>query len=257
MTVMEKEDKYLMGQIEDKISQAEAGYMVTSTGFLDPHSHSLAERVCKSTGTAGITKVFTGGYEEAERVIMVCLPDYADLAETEEELLMVIEAKSKPGSRQLRHGDYLGSLTGLGLDRSVIGDILVRPDGADIIVLREIAEFLMTNYAKAGKSELTLREKSIRELIIPEGTKTEQSDTVASLRLDNIVASAFGLSRANAQEAIRRGIVFVNSREVLKTDSPVEEGDRIVLRGKGRVAIKEIGGTSRKGRIYVRFIIWS
>ena len=248
---MEKEDRYLVGQIEDKISQAVSGYMVTSTGFLDPHGRRLAEMASRQPGTSDIRKVFTGGYEDAERVILMCLPEYADRAETERELLMVIEATSKPGGRALKHGDYLGSLTGLGIDRSVIGDILVRPGGADIIVLREIGEFLMTNYAKAGRSELSLKEKEISELIIPETARTEITDTVASLRLDNMVASAFGLSRAKAQEAIRRGIVFVNSKECLKTDSLLEEGDKLVLRGKGKVALKSIGGESRKGRIYV------
>lgn len=248
---MEKEDRYLIGQIEDKISQAESGYMVTNTGFLDPHGRRLAEGVCKQPGSKDIRKIFAGGYADAERVILMCLPDYAEESETELDLLTVIEASSKPGGRALKHGDYLGSLTGLGLDRSVIGDILVRPNGADIIVLKEIAEFLMTNYSKAGRSELTLKEKPISQLIVPEMGRTEMVDTVASLRLDNMVAAAFGLSRANAQEAIRRGIVFVNSKECLKTDSMVEEGDKLVLRGKGKVSLKSIGGESRKGRIYV------
>jgi len=50
-----------------------------------------------------------------------------------------------------------------------------------------------------------------------------QKDTVASLRLDNVLSSAFSLSRAKAAEAIRTGLVFVNSAPAEKTDLQVME----------------------------------
>lgn len=90
------------------------------------------------------------------------------------------------------------------------------------------------------------------ELIVPEIDRKIVTDTVASLRLDNIVASAFGLSRGRAAEAIKGGIVFVNHVEVIKADAAVSEGDQITLRGKGKARLAEIGGRSRKDRIYVQ-----
>ncbi len=80
----------------------------------------------------------------------------------------------------------------------------------------------------------------------------ERQDTVASLRLDNIVASAFGLSRAKAAEAIRRGMVSVNSMEALKVDMEIKECDKIAMREKGKAVLAEIGGTSRKDRIRIK-----
>ena len=254
----EKDDRYLAGQIEDKIRQAAEYYMVTHTGFLDPHAYAVAQRICRGGSAPEIRKVFTGGYPEAERVILLCLPDYAAEEAADipggtaaAEVLTVIRASVKPGGRKLKHGDYLGSVLGLGLDRSAIGDILVREDGADLIVLKEIAEFLMTHYAKAGRSYLELEEKPLGELIVPEAQRQVCTDTLASLRLDNLVSSAFGLSRAKAQEAIRRGLVFLNSQEELRTDREFGEEDRVTLRGSGKVIVTEIGGRSRKDRIYV------
>ena len=81
----------------------------------------------------------------------------------------------------------------------------------------------------------------------------QKRDTVASLRLDSIVSSAFALSRAKAAEAIRRGIVSVNSVEALKVDQEISEGDRIVVRGKGKAVLAEAGGRSRKDRVIVTF----
>ena len=71
------------------------------------------------------------------------------------------------------------------------------------------------------------------------------------MRLDNVIASAFGLSRGKAAEAIGRGIVFVNHVEVTKADFQLKEGDKLTLRGKGKARLSEIGGKSRKDRQYI------
>lgn len=196
-----------------------------------------------------VRTLFYGGYEDAERVILINLPDYARLAD--ENPLTVIRACKAEGSRQLTHRDYLGSLVGLGIKRELLGDILVREDGADIIVLSDIAEFILSNYCKAGRTGLSLSQHHISELIVPEAERTRITDTVASLRLDSVAASAFGLARAKAAEAIGRGLVFVNHVEVTKPDFQVKEGDKITLRGRGKACLTEIGGRSRKDRVYI------
>ena len=166
------------------------------------------------------------------------------------------------GGRVLTHRDYLGSLLALGLDREVTGDILVRgPDektggGADIIVEEGVAEFIELNYGKAGRTNLTVEILPIDALDTGLVNIVEKRDTVASLRLDNVVSSAFAVSRSKAAEAIRRGIVSVNSVECLKVDQMIEEGDRVTLRGKGKIALAEVGGRSRKDRIIVTFNLY-
>ncbi len=255
-----KEDNFLLGQIADKIAQCENKYIVTATGFLDSHQQSLARIYCRKNfipvfeeegqgDPPPVRTVFYGGYEEAERVILINLPDYADLAA--EGPLAVIRAVKAEGSRELTHRDYLGSLIGLGIKREMIGDILVREDGADIICLSEIADFILANYYKAGRTNLSLTRHPIEELIVPEAKRTRITDTVASLRLDSVVSSAFGLSRGKAAEAIGRGLVFVNHVEAVKADFQVKEGDKITLRGKGKACLLEVGGRSRKDRQYI------
>ena len=178
------------------------------------------------------------------------------------ELLSVVRVTAPKGGRVLTHRDYLGSLLALGLDREVTGDILVRgPDaktggGADIIVETGVAEFIEMNYNKAGHTNLTVEILPIESLDTGLVNIVEKRDTVASLRLDNIVSSAFAVSRSKAAEAIRRGIVSVNSVECLKVDQMIEEGDRVTLRGKGKIALAEVGGRSRKDRIIVTFNLY-
>lgn len=256
-----KEDNFLLGQIEDKITQCENKYIVTHTGFLDSHQQSLARVYCRKAHIPVFDEepahenfpptrsIFYGGYEDAERVVLISLPDYAALEDYDP--LTVIRAVKADGSRELTHRDYLGSLVGLGIKRELLGDILVREDGADIIALADIAEFILMNYYKAGRTNLSLSQHPISELIVPQQKRTTITDTVASLRLDSVVASAFGLSRGKAAEAISRGIVFVNHVEVTKPDFQVGEGDKLTLRGKGKACLLEIGGRSRKDRQYI------
>ena len=75
---------------------------------------------------------------------------------------------------------------------------------------------------------------------------------MASLRLDSVLSSAFGISRAKAAEAVRKGITFVNSSQIVKPDFNVNEGDRLVIRGFGKARLAEIGGNSKKGRTYIK-----
>lgn len=46
---------------------------------------------------------------------------------------------------EYNHRDYLGGIIKLGLKREKIGDILVRKNGADIIIIKDVEEYLLTN----------------------------------------------------------------------------------------------------------------
>ena len=272
-------DGLLIARLEDKIRQASDNYMLTAGDFLDMHQRKIAADYCKSRKLP-VKYMFYGGYEEAERCMPVFLPDYIEMpasadsgkAESSEadsgvpeevaDLVRIVRVTAPKGGSALTHRDYLGSLLALGLDREVTGDILVRPadeksgGGADIIVETGVAQFIEMNYDKAGRTNLSVEILPIDRLETGVQNIAVKHDTVASLRLDNIVSSAFALSRAKAAEAIRRGIVSVNSMEALKVDQEIAEGDRIVLRGKGKVVLAETGGRSRKDRIIVTFHIY-
>ena len=247
---LSKEDQMLLASVNDKLDQAMSMYMVTRTNFLDMRQKTLVADAWKTMGKGQkeIRLEFFGGYEDAERTVAFFLPDYMEDLPAE---LCVIRAASPARGRKLSHRDYLGSLTGLGLKREVIGDILVGEHSADIIILDEIKDFLLLNYDKAGRTSLTLEAVSLDELKIPDRRVQIVKDTVASLRLDGVIASAFGLSRGKAAEAVKAGIVFVNGMQEDKIDSQVSQGDKLVLRGKGKAYLKEVGGRTRKDRIFI------
>lgn len=76
-------------------------------------------------------------------------------------------------------------------------------------------------------------------------------DTVASLRLDAVVASGFSLSRKRAAELIISGRISCNYRVCEKTDGIVRAGDVISARGFGKFVLTECDRKSKKGRTII------
>ena len=239
---MTKEEQYLISHSHDKCNECINKNMITATGFLDMHEQTIlaGERF-------GNRFVFYGGFDDAERKILCFLPDYLEQPEG----LSVLKAVHS-GYKKLTHRDFLGSLMSLGIKRENIGDILVSDNEAQIIIKDEIGEYLLSNFASAGKSSLSLELLPISELKISEAVAKEVSKTVASLRLDSVVSALFNISRSLSCEFIAAGKVFLNSREILKPDKPISEGDKITLRTKGKAVITSASGTSKKGRIIIK-----
>jgi RNA-binding protein YlmH len=84
----------------------------------------------------------------------------------------------------------------------------------------------------------------------------EKTDTVASLRLDAVLCAAFGLSRGRAAGFIEAARVSLNHEPCFSPAKEVAGGAVIAVRGLGRAKLLEIGGVSKKGRIFVRIGIY-
>ena len=197
------DDELIIAKTEDKVTQAADGYYLTNTGLMDTHEQAVARGVMNRA--PGVRCFLYGGYDDAERRMLVCMPKDYPLSDEEatEGLLKVLRVKKPAISRGLTHRDYLGSILGLGIERRLVGDILVRDDGADIIIVPEIADFLVKEYHQAGRTEVKTTVVELSDLIVPEGRTEIIKDTVSSLRLDSVISSAFRLSRGKAAEAIR------------------------------------------------------
>ncbi|WP_324823996.1 RNA-binding protein [Sinanaerobacter sp. ZZT-01] len=256
---MIKEDQILIAGIKDKICQCNEQYRMTYSLFFDTRQRNIIESYCKDLKV--FHYVLYGGYEDAERNIILFLPDYVLLKENNgiinyfktnpEDNPLALLHITYEGHRELTHRDYLGSVLSLGIKREKIGDILVREKGCDIITFKDIANFLVLNFEKAANMRLKTELSPIENLVVPEGKRVEIKDTVASLRLDNLVASAFSLSRSKASEAVLKGSIFVNGIQKMKPEFLMKQGDKLVFRGKGKSILKEIGKETKKDRIFI------
>ena len=155
------------------------------------------------------------------------------------------------GGESLTHRDFLGSLMGLGLTRGTIGDILVTESQCQVLALPKTAAFLLSDWESAGRVKLKTASLPLEELEIPAQTCKEIRDTVSSLRLDNVLAAGFSVSRGRAAEAVEKGAVQVNWAVCQKPDKPVAAGDTITCRGMGKCVLDSVGGPTKKGRLPV------
>lgn len=136
---------------------------------------------------------------------------------------------------------------GMGIVREKVGDILVSPESADLIVLDTVADFLLSSWNSAGRARLTVTEIPAAHLHIPEVRCEEVRDTVSSLRLDAVCSTGFRMARGKAVDMISSGHVQVNWRPCTKADKLLTEGDTVSARGFGKFQLAAVGGVTKKG----------
>lgn len=256
------ENKLLLAGIQDKYENFLDYYALVSTDFMSLPQQSVCSQFLRQM--PGVRGWLYGGYEDAERRMLIFMPDYIDVnneaelmeyfAENPDECPLVILSltyKAGAGAKELGHRDYLGSILGEGIKREKIGDILVRPGGAQVIAERNIAEYLALHYGKAGRTTLEAEILPISQVDSGIVKKEEMRTSVASPRLDNVVSAVFNVSRKDAVTAINQGRVFVNDIENNKPDYTLKDGEKLVLRGKGKAIYKGTSGTSKKGKTYI------
>ena len=125
------------------------------------------------------------------------------------------------------------------------------------VVEKTLVNYLTSNLTQIGAAPVSLTAITPEDLLQKEEKVKVINATVADLRLDAVAAAGYGVSRSRMADEIKSLNVKVNWKEAKKAAQPVVEGDTISFRGRGRVEVAEIRGTTKKGRISVvlkRFI---
>ena len=243
------EDRLTLAKVLDKAEQAANRNIPAATDFLSPQQRAQALDLLRLAGISESAYVLQGGYEGAERQVLQFLPDWME-PESAEAPIRCLRAVFRE-EEKLSHRDFLGSLMGMGIVREKVGDILVAPGSADLLVLEGVADFLLQSWSSAGRAKLRVSAIEPENLHIPTVQRKEVRDTVSSLRLDAVAASGFRLARGKAAALIESGKVQLNWRECVKPDKLLEAGDVVSARGFGKFELSEVGGLTRKGRISI------
>lgn len=242
------EERLLLAKILDRLEQSRSRNIPVCTDFLSPQEQASAMAVVRLAGIREDGVAVLGGYPNAERRVLLFLPDWLEPSDAEGQVpIRCLRAQFRP-EYELSHRDFLGSLMGLGIVREKIGDILVGRDSCDLIVLDSVAEFLLQNWEEAGRARLTVSAIEPADLQVPEVKIQELRDTVMTLRLDAVASTGFQMSRSKAAALIEGGKVQVNWRDCVKPDRLLTQGDTVSARGFGKFELTEVGGVSRKGR---------
>ncbi|MCI9245774.1 MAG: hypothetical protein HFJ30_01290 [Clostridia bacterium] len=254
-----EEDKILVAKILDKIQFVSQKNQVQTTDFLDGHEQKIVQKILQQARYK--TAIFYGGYEDAERKMIYFFPEkLIDLIEENLQNDKMIQKEMKVISIHLpndlkgeyQHRDYLSGLMKLGIKREKVGDILVRENGADILVQEDILNYLLINLpelTRFQKAEILSKEISKLE-VVP--IKLEKMIIlVPQLRLDVVISELLHTSRTKVNEIIAQERVLVNYETKTKNATMLQESDLLTIRGKGKFKIGEIVSQTAKGKLRV------
>lgn len=211
------EDRLLLAKLWDKMNAGMRKNIPAATCFLSPRELEMAKYLF---GEQESLYAF-GGYEDAERKMLIFLPDYLDEASLygEDSPCVCLRAAFFQGDSP-SHRDFLGALMGAGVGRETVGDICVDKGSCDFFVTAEIAPYLLQNFTSAGRTKLHLSQIPLSGVHIPEPEIKEIRDTLASLRLDSVISSGFRIGRSLAAQYVTAGKAAIDGLPCENRTSP-------------------------------------
>ena len=239
-------------------------------------SRPASEKIWSGSGSPFC--LLSGGHPDADRRIMVFCPSWMDLPEIERHTDPLAEAQDSfsagtvsrakandddplgdlisclhitPRSARFTdhpgHRDYLGALMHLGFSREEIGDIMTGNDEAWIFVLKEMADVICRELTSVRRTSVTVSPLHPGSPV-PVQKTVMRSGSIASERIDCIVAFVFKLSRSRAQELVASEAVFCGGRLPSGPSYNPSAGERISVRGYGKFIYRGVTGKTKKGR---------
>lgn len=245
--------RLLEAKILNQYQFANSKNKITNTDFLTHFEQESAKKFLQEKLIQNVV-FFGGNGEDSDRNILIFYPEKftKEIVEKNYEKIVSAVQVSLPKEVHYEHRIYLSGIMKLGVRREKIGDILIRENGADIIILDEIADFLeshlgeLTRFKSARINRIKIgdvepQKREFEELVV----------IVSSMRLDNFVAEFSRTSRTKAVERINGQKVFVNEQLETRFSKKIKEGDVITVRGKGKFKIEKIANKTKSDRFLV------
>lgn len=243
---MNKDEQLIQKRMKDLAYQADSKGYTTFTDFLNLNEMNILYSSLKELPP--VKYLLWGGYEEAERKV---LSFYTDTISTEEFDIIILEIKpmNQKFSDELSHRDYLGAILNLGIDRSKLGDILIKDNVGYVFTNQVIGNYIIEHLTKIKHTNVTCCMCMHGDIDI-KPTFKEIKGSISSIRLDAIIALAFQTSRSSMTGLISGGKVFVNGKLIQSNSYVLKEGDIVSVRGHGRFIFQGITNQTKKGRLF-------
>ncbi len=164
---------------------------------------------------------------------------------------ITVKPLMKKFAENLTHRDYLGALMHLGIERSVLGDIILREEAAYIICTDKMVEYVAENLDKIRHTSVYC---TVTKDMPPETMPVflTQELIVSSCRCDSIVAKAWQMSRNQSLALFRAKKIFVNGRQYENNSGLLKEEDIVSVRGFGKFIYDGVVQETKKGRVRVK-----
>lgn len=247
-----KDEHPFVDMIGGWIEQVESQYAPYLTDFLDPRQAFILESIIGSDSE--LVYSFYGGYESAERRRALIYPAYYEPTEEDYQVeLYEIQYPVKFGS--LSHGKILGTLLSSGIRREFFGDIISDGERWQFFINHEVANFVISQLDKIGSMSVKVKQINYTDILVAKDSWEFETDTVTSLRVDNIISAVFNISRQRSKLLVDSGKVKVNWVEIQRSDFMLALLDIISIRGFGRIQLRTIEGKTKKDKHRVQLAV--
>lgn len=231
-----------ISRILDLEEMAKRYQKIIFTPFYSEHERLIVKQVVK-----GCFLYEEGGYENSE------LKRMAITMYEEEDIVFPIVALTDTFDgkyHQVTHRDVLGALMNLGIERKVVGDIIVQDGRIVIYAEQEIADYLIQHLTQVKRVPITLSHYQGEIVFVPQLDYYEC--VVSSFRADALVAAIAHLSREKAKQLIRSGKVKVNQVVLEDYDYLCNNNSTVSIRGYGKFVIEDLNRKTRKQHFLIR-----
>lgn len=227
---------------------AQKRQMICYSDFLnmDEYSSYLMQRQSYTCDTVPFSEI-----ADMERQMIAFIPDALCFNEIQYPITYLkINVKNKKFAQSFSHRDVLGVLMNMGIDRKLIGDIFISDTEACFLANSRIKDFLLEEFHQIKRTDVYLEEVEGLPTCFKPKFETFKC-SVASLRLDCIVAEFAKCSRSGAERFVKQGQVYVNSKQILQGSYNCKVNDKVSVRGVGKMIFHDIIGTSKKDKIVI------
>lgn len=246
----QKEREYFLSGIRNLFALCEKQGCPRFSPFLTEEQQAEIEPLVRKLAGRDFGVLFYGGYPEAQRKMLGVFPGY--ITPDPGDFPILGFTAQFPERFAVGHRDVLGTLMAQQIRRETVGDIVVQRGKAVIFADERIRRVIATQVDRIGGTGVVVTEGF--EPFEVEKHFSEIRGTLASLRLDAAVALCAGLSREKASGLIAAGLVSLNHLEKKDQSASLSQGDVLVIRGKGKFRLENLGGSTKKGRIPVTFL---
>ncbi|MFC3419770.1 RNA-binding protein [Salinicoccus hispanicus] len=239
-----KEEHEKITMYNGKFEIAERDYYPVLLDFLDPREQMIVTSL--AGGYPELKVEFYGGAGDRERKRAMIIPEMLEVSLDEYDIA-VFEMKYPEKFVSLTHRNILGAIMNVGVDRSLIGDIVVG-GSIQFAVAAPYAAMFRQSLDRIRNAPITLVEVPHESFIEAVDDGKAASILVSSFRVDAIISEVINEGRAKSKTRVEKGKVKVNHSIVTSPSFIMETGDTVSIRHFGRFKVTELTAETKKGK---------
>ena len=181
-------------------------------------------------------------YGESERVILYAesLPEIS---------LFKINCYEK-----LRHQDIMGSILGLNISPSYIGDIIVDGDDYYFYIISKLDDFIKNNLNAVGNNFVTVEKIDVSYLNNYKRKFEQIQLIVSSIRIDNVISKIINVNRKEILNKIKNKQVLLNYEILTKNEYILKENDIFSIKKYGKYKFIGIVNNTKKNNLVINIL---